>query len=141
MANAKIAQELGPYVFAWAEEDGVGMLTCLVRQRGDMQPAECDECSLTAIVIGDSVRAKRRRDVDLDDDEVGRIVEVEFFDMLVDESDVIVRIEIRSEGGQPERREERVFNWTKQRAGCFSKGGKDEFHFHGGREYMKYFML
>ena len=70
-----------------------------------MQAAECDECSLTAVMIGDAVRAKCRCDVDLDNDEVGRIVEVEFLDVLVYESDVVIRIEICGESGQPERRE------------------------------------
>ncbi len=92
-------------------------------------------------MIGDAVRAKCRCDVDLDNDEVGRIVEVEFLDVLVYESDVVIGIEICGKSGEPERREERVLNGAKQRAGGFGKGGQDEFHFHGDREYMKYFIL
>lgn len=141
MASAEIAQELGPYIFAGAEEDGIRVLGGFVGQRGDVQASERDEGSLAAVTIGDAISTEGRGDVDLDHNEVGSVVQIELFDMLVNERDFVVRIQIRGERGESEGREERVLDWAKQGTGGFREGGQDEFHFHDEGKYIKYFAM
>ncbi len=61
-------------------------------------------------MIGDLVGAAGAGDVDLDHDQVGRVVEVERLDVLVGESDVVIGVEVCGERGQPERWEQRVLD-------------------------------
>ena len=82
-AAPEIGQEARPGVLAGPEEDRVGVRSGFVGQRRHVQPAERDIGASGAVVIGEAIRAVRRRDVDLDHHQVGRIVEIERLDVLV----------------------------------------------------------
>jgi hypothetical protein len=62
----------------------------LVGQRCDVETAQCDIGATPPIVVGDPVRTGRRGDVNLDDDEVGGIVEVDRLDVLIVERDLVI---------------------------------------------------
>ena len=51
-------------------------------------------------------------------------------DMLILQRRLVVGIEIRRQGGETERREQRVLDRSPVRAGRFSQRGQDEFHPH-----------
>jgi len=67
-------------------------------------------------MIRKAIRAGGGRDVDLDDDEIRRVVEVERFDVLVLNLHVVV-LQVRGERREAERRKERVLDRTKERTG------------------------
>jgi hypothetical protein len=78
-------------------------------------------------VIGDPVGAVSVGDVDLDDDEVGGIVEFERLDVLVLEDDLEIRIEVRRQGRQAQGREQRVLDRAPEGTRRFRQRGKHEF--------------
>ena len=125
-AGAEVGEESGKGLFARAEEDGVGVRRRLVRQRSDVQSAERDERAARTVEVGQSVGAVRVRDVDLDHDEVRRIVERQRLDVLVLDHGAVVRGQVGGQRGEAERRKERVFDGTPERAGGFGQGRKDE---------------
>ena len=65
-------------------------------------------------------------------DEVGLVVERQLLDVLVLELDLVVRVEVAGERGQPERREERVLDRPETRAVRLEQRRQDERHVHGG---------
>ncbi len=71
-----------------------------------METAKANEGANTAVVVGDLVGAVGIGDVDLDDDEIGSVVEGERLNMLVDDDSVVVGREVGGERCQAERREE-----------------------------------
>ena len=89
-AAPEIGEELRPGVLAGAEEDRVGVRGRLVRQRRHVQSAKRDVRAPPPVVIGDAIGAVRRRDVDLNHDEVRRVVQVERLDVLVLNLHVVV---------------------------------------------------
>ena len=62
----------------------------LVRQRRDVQAAEADVGAPAPVVVGERVGAAGGGDVDLDDDEVGLVVEAQPLDVLVLDLDLVV---------------------------------------------------
>ena len=100
-AGGVVGEEAGPGVLAGAGEDGIGMRGGLVREGGDVQTAEADENAAGAIRVGDRVGAARTGDVDLDDDEIGAIVEAELLDVLVDDFGVMDRVEVAARVASP----------------------------------------
>jgi len=77
-------------LFTGSEKDGVGVRSSLFGERGDVQTPKADKRATRAIVVGDAVRAIGVRDVDLDDDEVGGIIQSKGLDMLVDDGGAVV---------------------------------------------------
>ena len=90
LLRSEILEESRPRVFTWTQDDGVGMRRRLVGERGHVQPAQHHERPEPSIVIGDLVRAPRARDIHLDGDEVGRVVEREPLDVLVADHGLVV---------------------------------------------------
>ncbi|HXJ44966.1 MAG TPA: hypothetical protein VNH18_37100, partial [Bryobacteraceae bacterium] len=129
-AGTVIAKEAGPGVLAWAGEDDVGMGGGFFGERGDVEAAKRDEGAAAAVMVGDFVRAARAGDVDLDDDEIGVVVEAEGADVFVGDFGVVGGMEEGGEGGEAERGEEGVFDGTKEGTGGFRQGGEDEFDEH-----------
>jgi hypothetical protein len=127
-SSAEVGEKSRERLLARAEEDRVGMRRRFVGQGGDVQSTERDEAAARSIQIGKPIRPIRIGDVDLDDDEIGRIVERERLDVFVFEDGAIVGVQIGGERGETERRKERVFDRPEERAGGFGEGGKDEFH-------------
>src|SRR4030095_8343479 len=82
-ASPKVRKEPRPRILSRPEKDGVRMRCGLLGQRRYMQTAHYDVRSAPAIVIRDVVRAICRRDVDLNDDEIRRILEVQSLDMFI----------------------------------------------------------
>src|SRR5258706_11876295 len=91
------------------------MASSLFRQRSDVKAAERDMGAPLAIVIREAIRAVRGSDVDLDDDKVGRVVQVEPLHVLVLNLDVVVLTEKPGQRRQAERREQRVLDRTPER--------------------------
>jgi hypothetical protein len=129
-AGTVVRQERGPGVFARAEEDGVGVRRGLLREGGDVQSTQHDVGSAPAIVIGQLVGPAGGRDVGLDHHQVGLVVEVERFDVLVLERDLIVVVEIAGQRGEAEGREQRVFDRPEERALRLGEGGENELDAH-----------
>lgn len=94
-----------------------------------MQATETDERAFAAIVVSDAVSAVGVGDVDLNDDQIGGVVDGERLDVFVDDEGVVIRREICGEGSEPERREEGVLDGTPIRACCFCEGRENEFDF------------
>jgi hypothetical protein len=114
-------------LLAGAEKDRVGVRERLVGKRCDMQTAERDVRTSRAVVIGDSIRAIRIRDVNLNQDEIGSILEIERHHVLVDQYRAIVGTEKRGERRETERREERVLDRTPVRARRLGERREDQF--------------
>ena len=93
-AATEVVEEARPRVLARAEKDRVRVRGGLPWQRGHMQPAERHVSALLPIVVGDAIRTMRRRDVDLNDDNVGLIVQVQSLDVLVLNLDLIAVAQI-----------------------------------------------
>ena len=88
MAGREVAKKPRKGVFAWPDEDRVGVRRGFFGQGGDVQPAQRDVRALASIVIGDAIGAVGVGDVDLDDDQVRVIVQIERLDVLVLERDL-----------------------------------------------------
>ena len=125
-AGAQVGEEPRERLLAGAEKDRVGVRGGFVGQRRHVQAAERDERAAGAIVVREPVGAPRVGDVDLDDDEIGTVVEIERRDMLVLDDRLVVRSEIGGERGQTERRKERVLDRPPVRAGRFGQRRQDE---------------
>jgi hypothetical protein len=102
----------------------------LVRQRGDVQPAEADVRAPGAVVVGQLVGAPRRGDVDLDHHQVRLVGEVDLLHVLVGHRHLVVRVEVPGERGQAERREQRVLDRTEERRGRLGQGRQDHLDAH-----------
>ena len=97
----------------------------LFRQRRDVKSAERYVSAPAAVVVGEPVGTVRRGDVDLDDNQVGRIVQVEFLDVLVLKVDLIVVVEVPRKRCQTERRKQRVLDRAPEGPRRFGQGGKN----------------
>ena len=95
-----------------------------------MQPAQADVSALAPVMVGQAVGAVGGGDVDLDDHQIGLVVQVERLDVLVLQGDLVVLIQVTRQGGQPERREERILDRSPEGAGGFGQGGQDQLDFH-----------
>src|SRR4051812_19126802 len=95
-----------------------------------MQAAEADVDAARAVVIGDAIGALGRRDVDGHCHEVGLVVPVQRVDVLVDELDLVVRIEVAGEPCEPERWEQRVFDAPIPRRVSLQKLRQDQLDAH-----------
>ncbi len=122
----EIIEEHRPGVLAWPEEDRVGVRGGLVRQRGDVQPAEGDEDAAGPVRVGQLVGAAGRRDVDLDHHEVGPVaVEVQPLHVLVPDPHLVVRAQVPGQGRQPQRGKQRVLDRPEERAGRLGQRRQD----------------
>src|SRR3989442_3593993 len=81
-----------------------------------MQPTESHVGAPAPVMIGEAVRTMGRCDVNLNDDEIGRVVQVELLHVLVLNVDIILVSKISGESCQTERRKQRVFDRTPERA-------------------------
>ena len=127
LAGAEVVEKLRKCLLAGAEKDGVGVRRRFFGQRRDVQPAEHDERAASPVVVGDRVGAARVGDVDLNDDEVGTIVELQPRHVLVFDHGFVVRPQVGRQRRQPERRKQRVFDRAPVRAGGFGQRREDEF--------------
>jgi hypothetical protein len=100
MSGAEVSEELGEGLLAGAEEDGIGVGGGFVGEGCDVEATKADEGSAGAVVVGEAVGAVGVGDVDLNDDEVGVVVEGEGLNVLVMDFGVIVGGEVGSEGGE-----------------------------------------
>src|SRR5262245_44611316 len=128
--RAKVPKEDRPRVFARPDENGVRMPGGLFGQRRDMQASQANVRATAAVMVGDLVRALRGSDVNLNYDQVGLVVQVEGFNVLVLQTDVVVIVEISGESGKPQRRKQGIFDRTPERAFGFGQRRQDHFDFH-----------
>ena len=115
-------------VFTRAEHDRVRIRDSFVRQRGDVQPPKHDVRSARPVVVRDAIGPIGIGDVDLDDHEIGVVVQVERLHVLVLQGDVEIRVEIGRQRGQAERRKQRVLDGPPGRARGFGQRGKDQLY-------------
>ena len=87
-------------MLAGSDEDRVCMGRCFIRQRCNMQAAERYVGSTRTIVVRDPVRPIGIGDIDLNDHQVGLVVEVELLDVLILQRDLKIRIQVCSESCQ-----------------------------------------
>ena len=118
-------------MFSGAEKYCVGMGGGFFGKGSDVQASETDERALAAIVVCDAVGAVGVGDVDLDYDQVGGIVDGERLDMFVDDDGVVIGSQICGEGGETERRKQRILDRAPIGAGCFCECGENEFDVEG----------
>jgi hypothetical protein len=104
--SPKVREESRPRIFAWPQKDGVRVRCRLVGQRRDVQTAHDDVCAAPPIVIGDGVRAVCRRDVDLDDHEIRRILEIQPLDMFILYFSLVSLVEVCGKCCETERRKQ-----------------------------------
>jgi hypothetical protein len=95
-----------------------------------VQPAKRDVRAAPPIVIGQPVRAIRRRYVDLDDDEIGLVVESQALDVLVLDLDLLVFVKVGGKRRQAERREERILDGAPERARRLRQRRQDHLDLH-----------
>jgi hypothetical protein len=77
-----------------------------IGKRCHVQAAQGDMRAASAVVVGDAIGTIRGGDVDLDNDEVGRVVQIEHLDVLVLNLHIGVRVEIGRQRREAEWREE-----------------------------------
>ena len=75
-----------------------------------MQPAQRDVAPAGAIVVGDSVSAVRIGDVDLDDHEIGPVVELQPLHVIVNQFDIPIGGQKPGQGGKAKRRKQRILD-------------------------------
>src|SRR5947208_250777 len=124
----KVSQECGEGVLPRSDEDRVRVWCCFIRQRRNVEAAERDVGAARTIVVGDSVRAIGVGDVDLNDHQVGSIVEIERLDVLILQSDFEVGIEVRGESRQAQGRKERVLDRPPIGTRRLRQRREDEFY-------------
>ena len=100
--GTKFSQELRKRLLTRANEDCISMGSGLVGQRRHMQPIECDERAVRAIVIGQSVGSIGVGDVNLDDDEVGPVVRAQRLNVIVHQFRLVVVGQECGESGEPQ---------------------------------------
>jgi hypothetical protein len=125
-ACAEVVEEPGKRLLSGTKEDRVGMGRCFVGQRGDVQPSERDERAPSTVMIGKRVCPSRAGDVDLNHHQVRTIVEPETRDMFVLDRCCIVRLQVRGERGEPERRKQRILDWSPVGTARFGQGRENE---------------
>src|SRR5687768_17277217 len=129
-AGAEVIEKARPRVLAGTDENRIRVGGRLLGQGGDVQPAHRDVYAATTIVVGDLVRSIGRRDVYLDDDELGTVVEVQRLDVLVMKTGLVVFAEVPRERGQSQRRKQGVLDGTEEGALGLREGGENELDAH-----------
>src|SRR5258708_25411834 len=95
-----------------------------------MQSAKGDTRYTPARVVGEFVRTPRRRDVDLDHDQVGLVIQAKLFDVLVTDRDFIAIVQVGGQGGEAERREQRILDGPEEWTRGFGQRGQDHLDSH-----------
>ena len=90
ISPSQVSQEARKGLLPGADEDGVGVRRSLLRQGGDVQPAQRHEAALGAVVIGQRVSPVGVGDVDLDDDQVRGVVGPQHLDVVVHQFRLVV---------------------------------------------------
>jgi hypothetical protein len=135
-SGSVVLQECRPHIFTRTHANRVGMLSGLVRQRRDVQPAEHHVRAFLPVMVGYLIGAVRRCDVDLDYDEVRLIVEIEDFNVFILQGDLIVSAEISCECSKPQWRKEGVLDRTEERARGLRQCWQDQLDTHGHRSVV-----
>ncbi len=128
LSRADIVEELRKRLLARSQDDHVRVRRGLIWQRRHMQPAKRDQYAFAPVSVGQRIRSPRVRDVNLDDNEVWMIVGANALDVLIDDDRVVIVPQVGSEGGEPERRKQRVLDRAPERTGGFSQRWQDELH-------------
>jgi hypothetical protein len=89
MTRPIVVQESWPGILTRSEKDGIRMKNSFQGQGGDMQTTQANMSPTAAIVIGKLVGAVSGSDVNLNDYQIGVVVEIKFFDVLVLDSNLI----------------------------------------------------
>ncbi len=95
-----------------------------------MQPAQADVSAFAPVMVGDLVGAVGGGDIDLDHHQVGLVVQVKGFHVLVLDADLILRVQITGQGCQAQGRKERILDRPPEWAGRFGQGRQDHLNFH-----------
>ncbi len=129
-AASIVVEKLRPGIFAGPEKNRVRMRCGLLGQRRYVQAAEHDISAAFAVMVGQTIRPPRRRDVDLDDDQVRAVLELQPLDMLVLNFHVIVVAHVPGERGETERRKQRILDRTPEGARGFGERRQDHLDLH-----------
>ena len=129
-ARLKVLEKLRPDILTGTEEDRVGVGRGFVGERRHVQASQADKRPPCPVVVGQGVGPPRRRDIDLDRDDIGRVVEVQRLHVIVFEARVPVVGEIRGQCRQPQRWEEAVLDGPEERGLRFGERGEDKLDVH-----------
>jgi hypothetical protein len=127
LARAEIIEEPWEGLFARTQKHGISMVRGFVGKRRDVQSTECDERAAGAVVIGQAVGAPCARDVDLNDDEIGPVIQVQGRNVFIFEHGLGVGRQVGGECREAERREQGVLDRTVVRTRGFGQSGQNEF--------------
>src|SRR5205807_2224652 len=127
---AQVIEKLRPGVLPGTHEYVIGVRRGLIGKRRDMEATQHHPGSAPAIVVGDFVGPSGRCDVDLDHDQLGLIVQLKLFDVLVTNGDVILIAQVGGKRGQTQRWEQRVLDRSEQRARGLGEGRQDHLDPH-----------
>ena len=114
----------------------VGVLRRFVRQRRGMEATDGDANAACSVRIRDLIGATSRRDVGLQHDQVGFVLEIQALDVLIADLDVVVGFAVGGQRCQAERREERVLDRPEEGARRFRQGGQDHLDLHESEGLM-----
>src|SRR5215475_4887416 len=95
-----------------------------------MQASKANVRAASAVMVGDFVRSLRGSDVNLNYNQIGLVVQVEGFNVLVLQTDVVVIVEISCQSGKTQRRKQGIFDRTPERAFGLGQRWQDHFDFH-----------
>ena len=106
-------------MFTGSEKDCVGVRRRFIGKGGDVETAKENISTTRTIVISNLVRAIGVGDVDLNDYQVGLVVEVKLLNVLVLQGHLDVGIEIGGESRETKRRKKGILDRPPIRTGCF----------------------
>ena len=95
-----------------------------------MQAAQSNVDASGTVLVGNCIGPPCRRDIDLDDDQVGFVVQRHPPDVLIPDRYFVVLVEKTSQGREPKRWEERVLDGAEERAGGLGQGGENHLYSH-----------
>src|SRR5215475_1294727 len=101
-----------------------------------MQASQANVRATAAVIVGDFIRSLRGSDVNLNYNQIGLVVQVEGFNVLVLQTDVVVIVEISCQSGKTQRRKQGIFDRTPERAFGLGQRRQNHFYFHREPSYQ-----
>src|ERR1700722_4670158 len=128
---AEILQELRERVFTRTDEYTVGMHGGFIRQGAHMKASQAYVYAPAPVPVCNGIGPEGIGDIDLYHDDIRRIVECQFFYVLVLERNIVLRVAVGREGGETQRREEGIFDRPPKRTLRLGECRKDHLNCHG----------
>ena len=99
-----------------------------------MDASQADKTATRPVQVGDGVRAVGGGDIDLDDHQVGPVIGIKRFIqpfyVLIQNGNLVIRVQVSRQSGQPEGRKQAVFDGAPEGAFRLGERRQDQFDFH-----------